>query len=184
MARRRKGTPPSYCLHKQSGQAVLNWPLGGGKYKPILLGKHGSPESHTEYQRLLAEWQASHGAPIAVFKSGNGQPPDLSLYEIALAFDKHAEGYYRNPTTGAPTGEADNFKDALATMLHLYGHSSWREFGPRALRTVRVEMVKAGLARKTINARINRIRRFFRWAVSGQMVPGSVLFDLQCVAPL
>ncbi len=41
MARRRKGTPPSYCLHKQSGQAAFNWPLGGGKYRTVLLGKYG-----------------------------------------------------------------------------------------------------------------------------------------------
>src|SRR4051794_10365312 len=143
MARRRKGTPPSYCLHRQSGQAVFNWPLGGGKYKTILLGKHGSPESHAEYQRVLAEWQAAQGAPAPTSKTADGQPADLTLYEIALQFDRHAERYYRNPTTGEPTGEADNFKDALRPMLDLYGHRPWRDFGPLALRAVRVEMVRA-----------------------------------------
>jgi integrase len=183
MARRRNGTPPSYCLHKQSGQAVFNWPLGGGKYKAILLGKHGTAESHTAYQRVLAEWRAAQGSPAPALKTPNGQPADLTLYEIALQFDKHAERYYRNPTTGEPTGEADNFKDALQPMLGLYGHCSWREFGPLALRAVRVEMVRAGLARKTINARTNRIRRFFRWAASLQIVPESVVVALETVPP-
>lgn len=100
--------PPLYCLHKQSGQAVFNWPLGSGKYKSILLGPHGSPESHTEYERILAEWRASHGSLPSSLNTRNGRPADLTLFEIALAFDTHADRYYRNPTTGEPTGEPED----------------------------------------------------------------------------
>lgn len=182
MSRRRKGTPPSYCLHKQSGQAVVNWPLGGGKYKTILLGKHGSPESHVEYQRLLAEWQASHASPPSDRSNGAG-PPDLTLNEIALHFDKHAERRYRHPD-GEPTGEAQNYKDAMSQMLDLYGQVTWKEFGPNSLRAVQTAMVEKGLARKTINSRINRIRRVFKWAVSREMVPVAMHTALMCVAPL
>jgi hypothetical protein len=32
MGRRRKGSPPSYRLHKQSGQAVVSLPRGDGTY--------------------------------------------------------------------------------------------------------------------------------------------------------
>ena len=182
MSRRRKGTPPSYCLHKQSGQAAVNWPIGGGKYKTILLGRHGSPESHVEYQRLLAEWRASHVSPPSDRASGAG-PPDLTLSEIALAFDKHAERYYRH-LNGEQTGEAQNYKDAMTLLLDLYGHVTWREFGPNSLRAIQTAMVEKNLARKTINARINRIRRVFKWAVSREMVPGTLLTGLMCVAPL
>jgi hypothetical protein len=45
-------------------------------------------------------------------------------------------------------------------------------------------MIEAGLARKTINARVNRIRRFFRWAVSNEMVSESVVTALEMVAAL
>lgn len=182
MARRKKGTPPSYCLHKQSGQACFNWPLGGGRYKTILLGKHGSAESYTEYERVLGEWRAAQGS--ATMLPSNGQSGDPTLYEVVLAFDKHAERYYRNPATSEPTGEADNFKDALASLLDLYGHQSAKEFGPLALKSVRLKMVEAGLARKTANARTNRVRRFFRWAAENQMVPASVVNALNMVAPL
>ena len=40
MPRRKKGTPPSYCLHRQSGRAFVR--LNG---RQIMLGKHGSQES-------------------------------------------------------------------------------------------------------------------------------------------
>jgi len=42
---------PSYCLHKASGRAVVR--LGG---RDVYLGEYGSPESHEEYERVIAEW--------------------------------------------------------------------------------------------------------------------------------
>jgi hypothetical protein len=45
----------SYRIHKPSGQAVVT--LNG---RDFYLGKYGSTESHTEYDRLIAEW-LSHG---------------------------------------------------------------------------------------------------------------------------
>jgi hypothetical protein len=40
-------------------------------------------------------------------------------------------------------------------------------------------MVRSKLARKTINARINRVRRLFKWAASMGMVSGGVYHDLK-----
>ena len=56
MARRPNGTPPPYCLHRQSGRAYVR--LCGQQF---MLGEHGSPESRREYSRLLAEWEANGG---------------------------------------------------------------------------------------------------------------------------
>ena len=44
---------PSYCLHKASGRAVVR--LGG---RDVYLGEYGSPESHEEYERVIAEWRS------------------------------------------------------------------------------------------------------------------------------
>ena len=41
--------PPSYRLHKATGQAVVV--LSGHS---VYLGKFGTPESHTEYDRVIA----------------------------------------------------------------------------------------------------------------------------------
>jgi integrase len=45
-------------------------------------------------------------------------------------------------------------------------------------------MAKSGLCRTTVNARINRIRRFFKWAVSFERLPASVHQALQDVPGL
>ena len=59
MARRRKGELPRYRLHKQSGQAVVSLPLGGGKYRDFLLGPFDSEDSKREYTRVINEWLAA-----------------------------------------------------------------------------------------------------------------------------
>lgn len=59
-----------------------------------------------------------------------------------------------------------------------------RDFGPLGLRAVRDEMVRAGLARSSVNGRVNRIRRAFRWAASVEMIPVSVVQALGTVTGL
>jgi hypothetical protein len=59
-----------------------------------------------------------------------------------------------------------------------------RDFGPLALRAVREAMIKTGLAYTTINSRINRIRRVFRWAGSVELIPGTVNHNVGTVEPL
>jgi integrase len=165
---------PSYRLHKPTGQAVVT--LNG---RDLYLGKHGTPASRAEYDRLIAEWlNNGRGRPKA-----KNRPSELTVNEILVAFWRHAEGHYRNPD-GTTSRELDNFKDALRPLRRLYGYSLAAEFGPLALRTVRKAMIEAGLATSTINARVNRIRRVFRWAASVEMLPVAVVQGLETIEGL
>src|SRR5262249_12075868 len=94
-----------------------------------------------------------------------------------------SETYYRG-RDGEPTQELSNVKDALHPVRQLYGEIPAHQFGPLALRAVRDHMVASGLARTTVNARINRIRRCFRWGVSVQKIPGTLIHELETVEPL
>jgi integrase len=171
----RKPTPrtPSYCLHRASGQAVVR--IDG---KDHYLGKYDTPDSRAEYDRLIAEW-LGNGRSLATATAAAG----LSVNEVILAFWRHAEQHYRSED-GRPTGEADNYRDALRPLKALYGHTAARDFGPLALRAVREEMVKSGLSRGVVNARVNRVRRVFKWAASFELVPASVYESLRTVAGL
>ena len=60
-----KHKPPSYSLHKASGQAVVK--IDGRAH---YLGKYGSPESHANHRRLATE--------LAVSKSQNPTPQNVS----------------------------------------------------------------------------------------------------------
>jgi len=190
MSRTKKGTPPSYRKHS-SGQAVVTLPLGDGKRKDILLGPHGSPESHAEYRRVLGEWEANdHHVPDAAAAAAS----DITMNELMVRYLDYAERYYLKD--GAPTSEQATIRHALRFTKDLYGHTLAREFGPLALKAVREAMVKhpvvrrfkeknpatgkavwrekvlrRGLARRFINKQIGRIKRMFAWAVEEELLP-------------
>src|SRR3954447_10680650 len=103
---------PRYRLHKPSGLAVVT--LDG---RDFYLGRHGSEESHAEFNRLVAEW-LTRTRQVA---SAPGRAADLTINELLLAYLRHADTYYRK--NGKPTTEPANIKLALRPLKHLYGHT-------------------------------------------------------------
>jgi hypothetical protein len=149
---------PSYCLHRASGQAVVR--IDGTDY---YLGKHGTVESTAEYDRLIAEW-LGNGRRLTASTAVDG----LTVAEMILSYWQWAECYYRNED-GNPGLELENIRYALKPLRRLYCHTQAAEFGPLALRAIQKDLAKSGLSRGVVNARVNRIRRVFKWAVSYQL---------------
>ena len=108
-------------------------------------------------------------------------PPCVAA--LVLAFWRHAEAHYRH-ADGSQTGEIWILRVALRPLRKLYGSTVAADFGPLALRAVREEMVRSGLARTSVNARINRIRRAFKWGESVVMIPPAVHAALATVPGL
>ncbi len=173
---RRNGRVPSYRLHKPSGQARV---IINGEH--LYLGKFGSPESREKYARLIAELAAGNG-PAKVPTPVDGSAPATSVDEVLLEYWRFAKAHYAK--NGTSTGELENIRAALRPVRKLYGESPAREFGPKNLKAVRQHMIDAGLSRKLINSRVGRIKRFFKWAASEQLVPPSVYHGLQAVTGL
>jgi integrase len=165
---------PSYCHHKATGQAVVR--IDG---KDHYLGKVGSPESRAEYDRLIAEWLGNGRTLPGPAKAHSG----TTVNELLAAYWCWAETYYRN-AEGKPAQELDNVRLALRPLKRLYGHTEARDFGPLALRAVQDDLVKGGLSRGVVNARVNRLRRAFKWAVSMQLIPSAVHEALRTVGGL
>lgn len=81
---------PSYRLHKPCSQAVVI--LDG---KDLYLGRHSSPESWAEFDRMVAEWLCK-GRRLPALASPSGS--DLTVNEMLLAYLRHAEAYYVKAT--------------------------------------------------------------------------------------
>jgi integrase len=168
---------PSYRLHKPSGQAVVT--LGG---RDIYLGRHDTPESAAEYDRVIAEWLA-HGRRLHAPNPGSASGlSDLTVNEVMLAYLRHADAYYVK--NGRPTKEPVNIRLALRPLRKLYGHTAARDFGPLALKAVRRMMIDSDLCRTEVNKRVRHVVRAFKWAVGEEMVPSSVHHGLKAVAGL
>jgi len=167
---------PNLRLHKPSGLAVVR--LNG---RDIYLGPYDTPESCSKYDQVIAEWLAN-GRRLRADTSAQRTPDGLSMCGLMVMFIEHAKSYYVK--NGRQTGEAANIRDSLRPVANLYSTTPVAAFGPRALRTVREAMIDAGLARTCVNARVNRIRRMFKWGVENELVDSSILHALQSVAPL
>jgi integrase len=189
---------PSYRLHRPSGRAVVT--LAG---KDHYLGKHGSPASRQEYDRLLAEYLATRAR-----RTSSAEPPgDLTINELLMAYWDHACAYYQKD--GAPTSEPETIRQALRPVRLLYGETAARDFGPLALKAVRQAMIDHkimrrchatdpktgekvvgervlahGLSRRHINKQVNRIKRVFAWAAENEMVPIGIYQALTTVTGL
>ncbi len=158
---------PRYCRHKASGQARVR--VNG---KDIYLGVYGSPESHRRYADLIADWHSTNDAPVK----------DLTVGQLTVFYIKWAEGHYRK--NGKPTTEVQTIRDALKRLNRLHRGKLAADVSPKTLKTLQQSMIAEDLARNTINASIGRVRRMFRWAVSEELVPPSILLGLQAVRDL
>jgi integrase len=150
---------PAYLLHKASNQARVR--IHG---KDHYLGPFGSPASREKYDDLIREW---------ILQKGDVSGYTLAVDELGIQFMEHASEYYRFPD-GTLTGEADNYRRAIRTMVRLYGLTRVRDFGPLKLKEVRTAMVEEGLCRKNINRQIGRLKSMFAWGVENELVPADV----------
>jgi hypothetical protein len=151
---------------------------------PRQVGHGGEPVPVRAGHRRVAGQRPppALGPGLSAGSPAPADPDALRVSELIVAFE-HAKKHYRHPD-GTPTGELDNYRDALRPLRRLFGDTLAREFGPLRLRAVRDDMVKAALCRSTINARVHRIRRAFRWAASMELIPASVVEALNTVASL
>jgi integrase len=83
-----------------------------------------------------------------------------------------------------PSPAIKNLEDAVRPLRELFEDERVVDFGPVSLKTVRQAMLSAKLSRRVINARVNRIRRVFKWGVENELVGPEILHALQAVAPL
>jgi integrase len=164
------GRIPAYRLHRPSGQAVVT--LNGHDH---YLGKHGTTESHAEYERLIARWLADGRRPI---RDAAGP----SVNEVILAFWGHAREYYRK--NGRATSQVKIVRAACKGARDRFGPEPAAEFGPAQLKAIRQHWVDAGDSRYYINKRIGVLKQVMAWAAAEELVPGPVAAALRMVRGL
>jgi integrase len=145
--------------------------LGGKDY---YLGAYGSSASKAEYNRLLAEYLSNDRQ----LNPGT----DYTVAELVRDFLRHAEQYYRKD--GECTSECTYIRRAVQPLLALYASTRACDFKPSGLETIRDRIVASGVCRGTVNGRIYRIVRMFKWGVSKERVPVTVLMALKSVGGL
>ena len=176
---RTRNAAPSYIPHAKSGRGRLQWyDATGTRREKLLPGPFGSAESLAAKARLELELATS---PTATAEPVG--PEALTVAELLIAYLNYAERHYRE-LDGSPTDEVRHLKTVMRHVRELYGDAPVTTFGPMALKAVRQKFVELKWSRKSINARVERIRRIFRWGVSEELVSPLVYQALSAVAGL
>jgi len=162
---------PKLQHHRAANRAFVR--LNGVNH---YLGRWGDPTVEPRYSATIRRWLDGGRQPL-----GEERQP-MTVAELLVEFWGHAEAHYRK--NGKPTSEQHNFRAAIRPPRRLYGEFPVGDFGPKALATVRQEMVELGWARKSVNQNVSRIRTVFRWGVSQELVPVEVLQALEALQGL
>ena len=165
--------PPSYRLHKASGQAVVTIDR-----KVRYLGVHGTPESRLRYERLISAWMQGEPVPAREPESSN----DITVAVVCVQYLRWAESYYVKD--GKETSELHNVKRAIKTLREAYAGLPAREFSPLKLKAVRQRFIDDGLCRDGCNRFTGIVARVFRYGVENELIPPDVAHGLEAVKTL
>jgi integrase len=148
------------------------------------LGRYGSPESWSKYERLVASYLATKldATSAALPSISSRSAPEILIEELILRYWQHRKS--EHPTTGRLAPQLYSVRAALKPLRALYAGLPAAKFGPKALRDCRERMIAAGQARSYVNGNVDKIRQMFRWAVSEELIPESVYSALSCLTAL
>jgi integrase len=166
---------PAYGHHRPSNQARVR--IGG---RDIYLGPYGSPESKTEYERVVRKWITDRAA--AEVRARVEIATDLTVSELIVQYLMHAKVYYVKD--GKQTSEFGDIARTLRPIREKHGHELVTAFGPLKLKAIREQWVAAGIVRARVNAAVRRVRRMFAWGVEHELVPPAVLQALKTIPGL
>ncbi len=158
---------PKYRLQRASGQAVVT--LYG---QDFYLGPWRSKASKVEYDRLVGEWIAAGRPPVPPAKL-----TDITIVELSVAYRRFATTYYQK--NGRPTDTIYQVRRATELLCEKYGRMPARDFGPLSFKAFQADLIHRRFSRRSINHFSSTVRRMFRWAVSEELIPVSVLQALQ-----
>lgn len=178
MARPRSRVPT--LKRDKSGSAyVLHASIPNASHR-LRLGKYGEPETEKRYRDFLEALQATTPVPAVTTYVAGGRE---TVLELAQLWDQWAETHYSRG--GKIALERNNMRHAIREMVEVCGDTVAATFGPRRLLQVRDAMARSGrLSRSTVNSRLSKIKRFWKWACSRELVPKELWTSLGSVSGL
>lgn len=165
---------PKYRKHSTQDCGFVEY----NKRRTYFPGRHNSPESLAAFKQFMA----------SLYESPKVIPPSQqpTLQELATAYLRYVEATFESHGTAGTFFEVKRSLRYLLSKSDGLGISNLLagELGPLRLKEYQDSLVDRGLARRTVNEHIGRVRRWIKWCVSEQLVDVSVLAALQTVQGL
>lgn len=181
--------PPTIHHHRSSGQARVRV-----NNRDVYLGPFGSEEAKQRYAALLLELSAPTEKPDKNIRENIHAP--LLVCDVLARWTIHARQHYSERGR-----EREQYRLALRPLERLYGMTPAASFDADALRQLQQALLDGswmgaadraapnapkagGYCRRTVNARIKRVRTVWRWAEEKKLVPPGAWEALRAVRPV
>lgn len=148
------------------------------KGQRFYFGRYDLPASVAEYERFVKRLLT--GASEAREPASGSQ--DGAVMDLVADYLEWAESYYS--ANGRPSAEHGEMVRSLKVLADLYGGSLGRDAGPRWVTTLQAYFTKQKYSRNYVNKQVSRIKRFFRWCCSRELLPPELYHKLACVESL
>ncbi|MGE3174474.1 MAG: tyrosine-type recombinase/integrase [Planctomycetota bacterium] len=187
---------PVAFLHKATNQdAVCLRDAADGRRRMVYLGVHGTAAAADRYREVIAEYLAGRSGSVrAPAPKLAGKCPTVGV--LCAEYLAFAERFYRDHD-GRKTGETVRASYAFDALLQSCRDIATDRIQIRHLLAVRQSMIDGrsgaeakgrkapnGLCRRTINDRMQTIKRLFRWGVEQGLVPGATWQELSALRGL
>ena len=107
----------------------------------------------------------------------------MKLSQLVNLYESHSKTYYRKPD-GKPLNEFYSIRLVLRQLCEFYPALSAADLRPLKLIEFRDHLIKQGNSRQTINDKISRIRRMYKWGVEREYVEIDTYNKLAAVTSL
>ncbi|MEM7227287.1 MAG: tyrosine-type recombinase/integrase [Planctomycetota bacterium] len=107
----------------------------------------------------------------------------LTVERLITSFMLYAQDTYTQ-RQGRSRSEVSNCREAVRCLGLMYGDFLAADITSYEMKRVREYMVDRGWCRSTINKRMSRIKRMFKWAAGESLIDGSVYHGVRSVEAL
>jgi len=175
MARKARLIPLYPKRPHSSGQARIH--RAGHDY---YLGVYDSPESHAEYERLVAAWRRSPTAletsEIQKSRSGN-QSPCRTIADLIARWEIEADLRYDDR-------ERKHYRSVAQILLDAHGPKPAVDLGPLLVGETLERFAAAGWCRNYCNRQLNRLKLMVRWWQTKELIRPGTYHDVLTVETL
>lgn len=187
----RTTTQPTYKTQTVKGVEYAYTRVDGRR---ISLGRAGTSQALEKFRRILGEWQ------IAKTEQEFAHPHRLTVGELAEQYLVYSWRRVDAGFLSKSSGHLAEYAAKAVTLDSEHSNTPVNLFGTRAFKAIQRRLsetkVQVGsgrfcqnstpptLSRRSVSDRMNAIRAMFRWGVSEELVPASVLASLKAVPGL
>lgn len=115
-------------------------------------------------------------------RANHGERP-LTVEELCAAYCAWSPSYYKH-ADGTPTSEVATIRISLREFRSMFGNAAVAELTHADMLVHRDALVRSGIARTTVNARVGVVKRMISWALEEALITPAIKVELTQVVNL